>query len=145
MRTTRVGACLTPYWPILVGGIGEFINQITSFGITPTTLLWILPIVFRGLIVGGSVKIFKEHMAIPMIASKKLPLLFFVVCVVSGIFSSCLNTVALYVDSKLYGYYSFAMVFGALAVRILLSIVTSIVIGIVTKPILHALQRAHLI
>lgn len=136
---------LGPIDAMFVGGLGELINQITSFGITPTTVLWILPIVFRGLVVGGCAKVFKERMAVPAIVSKKIPMLFLVVCVVSGVFSSCLNTFALYVDSKLFGYYSFAMVFGALAVRILLSVATSIVIGIAIKPVLHALQRAHLI
>ena len=44
------------YGPIegmLVGGIGEFFCQLVSqYGLTPTTPLWVLPAIVRGLIVG---------------------------------------------------------------------------------------------
>ena len=41
---------------IIVGTLGELVNQMTTFGITPTTALWILPIAFRGCFMGlGSV------------------------------------------------------------------------------------------
>ena len=72
-------------------------------------------------------------------------MIFGFVCILSGVVSSLVNTVALYVDSKMFGYYSAALVFGALAMRLLLSVVTSVVIAIVIKPILHALRKAHLI
>ena len=139
------GILFGPVDAMIVGGIGEFINQITSFGLTPTTLLWILPIVVRGLVVGLCAKCFKKYMGLKAIVQRKVPVLFFLICIVSGIISSLFNTFALYVDSKLYGYYTFAMVFGALAVRILLSAVTSIVIAIAIKPILHALRHENFI
>lgn len=132
--------CAVLYGPVdamLVGGIGEFLNQVTAFGVTPTTALWVLPIVVRGLLMGLAGKRWR--------GSRTLPGTFFVVCVGSGICASLLNTFALYVDSKLFGYYTFALVFGVLAVRVLLSMLTSIVIGIATKPVLYALHRAHLI
>ena len=132
--------CAIIFGPIdamLVGGIGEFINQMTTFGFTPTTVLWILPIVVRGLCMGLG----KNSME--TIIQKKVPVVFVMVCVGSGLISSLLNTVALYVDSKLFGYYSFALVFGALSVRLLLSVLTSIIISI--KPILHALKHDRLV
>lgn len=140
--------CAVLFGPVdamIVGGIGEFINQITSFGFTPTTLLWILPIVARGLIVGLCAKCFKKHMSLMAIVQKQVPMLFLLVCIVSGIISSLFNTLALYVDSKLFGYYTFAMVFGALTLRITLSAVTSIVIAVAIKPILHALRHQKFI
>ena len=130
-----------PVDALLVGGIGELINQVTSFGITPTTILWILPIVIRGLMVGLCAKGFKKGMSRKVIVQKKVPLVFWAVCIVSGIVSSLFNTLALYVDSKLFGYYTFAMVFGALAVRLLMSAVTAVVIAVAIKPILHALRH----
>lgn len=139
------GVLFGPASGMLVGGIGELINQLLTFGITPTTILWILPIVFRGLVVGLLAKMCKKQMSAQSILEKKIPLFFVAVCMVSGVGSSLLNTVALYVDSKLFGYYSYALVFGALLVRIVLSICTSIVIGVATKPVLYALKRARLI
>lgn len=139
------GVLFGPVDAMIVGGIGEFINQITSFGFTPTTILWILPIVVRGLIVGLCAKFFKKYMSLTAIVQKQVPVLFLLVCIVSGIISSLFNTLALYVDSKLFGYYTFAMVFGALAVRILLSVVTSIVIAVAIRPILRAFQHENFI
>lgn len=133
-----------PVDAILVGGIGELINQLFTFGLTPTTALWILPIVFRGLILGLGAKLLKKQMSSFAICKKQVPIVFLLVCVISGILSSGLNTLALYVDSKMFGYYTYAMVFGALLMRIFLSCITSVIIGIGTKAVLHALHRAHL-
>lgn len=140
--------CAVLFGPVdamMVGALGEFINQITSFGITPTTLLWILPIVARGLVVGLCFKCLKKGMGQAAIIRKKVPMVFWIVCIISGIISSLFNTLALYVDSKLFGYYTFALVFGALAVRLLLSAVTSVVIAIAIKPILHAFRHESFI
>ena len=133
-----------PIDAVVIGGVGEFINQMLTFGITPTTVLWILPIVVRGLVIGLFARWFK-NMSATAIMKKRIPIAFIILCVVSGLLSSLLNTFVLYVDSKMFGYYSFAMVFGALAVRLLTSAITSLVIGIAIKSILHALSRAKLI
>ena len=66
-------------------------------------------------------------------------------CVVTGILNSLCNTLALYVDSKMFGYYSYAMVFGALLTRLVLSVVTSGVLGYLTLPVISALRRAKMI
>ena len=140
--------CAVLFGPIdamLVGGVGELINQMMTFGITPTTLLWILPIVVRGLVIGFGTKVMKNELSLTAIVNKKIPTTFMIVCVLSGIIASLLNTLALYVDSRMFGYYSFAMVFGALAVRILLSVLTSVVIGIAVKPIIIALRKSRLL
>lgn len=129
---------------MIIGGVGEFINQLTTFGITPTTLLWIAPIIVRGAIVGIGTKIFKS-MKPQAIVQKRVPILFAIVCVFSGICHSVINTFALYVDSKLYGYYTYAGVFGVFVFRILLSVITSILIVVVITPILRALRRTELI
>ena len=130
---------------IIVGTLGELVNQMTTFGITPTTALWILPIAFRGFFMGMGSVILKKHMQPSAIVQKKVPIMFFILCVVSGICSSCLNTLALYVDSKMFGYYSVALVWGAFSMRIIIGAITSILMVFIIKPILHALKRAHLL
>ena len=129
---------------ILIGLVGEFINQLTTFGITPTTILWVLPIMARGAIVGFSTYLF-PFMKVKVVTKRSVPIVFAIVCVVSGVVSSCLNTLALYCDSKLFGYYTYALVFGSLLVRLLLSAITSIMIVVVITPILRALKQAKLI
>ena len=132
-----------PFEALAVGTLGELINQLTTFGITPTTILWILPIAVRGICVGVCYKSLKNKIQDSMLV--KHSVLFIMICVVSGLLSSCLNTVALYVDSKLFGYYTYELVFGVLLMRLVLSIITSVVMGFIITPVLYALRRAHLV
>ena len=130
---------------MLVGGIGELLNQILTFGLTPTTVLWILPILSRGFIIGILAKVWKKEIGPSAVSAKRVPMMFMVVCVVTGIIHSLINTFALYVDSKMFGYYTEALVFGALFVRILASVITAIIMGFATKAVVHALKKARLI
>ena len=137
------GVLYGPLDAMVVGAIGEFINQATSqYGLTITTILWILPIVVRGAMIGVFGKLFREKMKQHVFSWSTV--LFFVVCIISGIMSSTVNTFALYVDSKIFGYYTFAMVFGVYGIRIGLSAITSVVIGLTISPILYALKKARL-
>lgn len=87
------------YGPIegmLVGGIGEFICQLISpYGLTPTTALWVLPAVVRGLIVGllFKQKDVKTHL--------KLWIFTVILCcfAVTGI-----NTFVIWLDAKIFQY-----------------------------------------
>ena len=134
------GVLFGPIDAVTVGAIGEFINQATSqYGITLTTPLWILPIMVRGLMVGGSCKIFKKY------AKKDSIVFYLLVFIVSGIFSSSFNTLALYVDSKIFGYYTHAMVFGVYWTRIIMSGITSILMGLLVTPIMYALRKSRLV
>ncbi len=140
--------CAILYGPIdamLVGALGELFNQLTTFGLTPTTALWILPIVVRGLFVGLYQKSLKKQMVSNATFKAKTPVLFLIVCIVSGVISSCINTVAFYVDSKMFGYYVYEAVFGVFWVRIGLSVLTSIIIGMIITPLLYALRKARLV
>ena len=139
--------CAILYGPIdamMVGALGELFNQLTTFGLTPTTALWVLPIVVRGLFVGLYQKSLKKQMVSQASLKAKTPIIFMIVCIVSGILSSCINTFALYVDSKMFGYYKYQMVFGVFGVRIGLSVVTSIIICLVITPVIYALRKARL-
>lgn len=128
--------CALLYGPseaFFVGLIGAFIGQLLDgYGITPTTILWILPPAMRGLIVG---LIMKKKKAIDNIT-----LLMFSI-IISSLIVTILNTIGLYVDSKLYEYYTYYYVFGSFLSRIVLSIITSIIycllIPIVLNPILQ--------
>lgn len=134
-----------PLDAMLVGGIGELFNQVFSFGFTPTTLLWVLPIVIRGLLMGILAKIFKKQMGVAAICERRFPVVYTIVCVGTGLVASCFNTFAYYVDSKMFGYYNFALVFGSLLLRLFLSAVTSVLMSMMAKAVLHALRKERLI
>ena len=86
------------YGPIegaLVGGIGEFIYQLTTYGLTPTTALWILPAVVRGLIVGFMFKQkdVKQHLV-----------LWIITVVVCCLAVTAINTFVIWLDAKIFEY-----------------------------------------
>lgn len=130
---------------MLVGGIGELVNQLFSFGLTPTTLLWVLPVVVRGGIIGCCGKLFEKQMSVFKICENRIPIVFGIVCILSGLIGSCFNTLAFYVDSKMFGYYSYALVFGAFLMRLVLSGISSILMCFMTKAVFGALRKGHLI
>ena len=132
---------------LIVGLMGEFVTQILGpYGLTPTTLLWCLGEAVRGLTLGLFAWLVLKKW---LVSEKKLSaaqmVMVLCACISTAILSSLCNTLALYVDSKMFGYYSYAMVFGALVVRLILSVVISGVLGYVALPVLSALRRAKLL
>lgn len=79
----------------LVGGIGEFIYQLTSYGLTPTTALWILPAVVRGLIVGF---MFKQKDV------RKHPILWIFTVILCCLAVTIINTFVIWLDAKIFEY-----------------------------------------
>lgn len=140
--------CAVVYGPVdglLVGAFGEFMNQMLTYGFTPTTVLWMLPAMSQGLLLGLCARFAKKRLGMDALLEKKLPVAFFLACAITGIIGSCINTFAFYVDSKMFGYYSYAMVFGVFWVRIGIGAVSSVLIAMVTKPVAAALRRARFV
>ena len=129
----------------IVGGLAEFINQLLTFGITPTTALWVLPAVVRGLLVGYCMlPLRKRNPGQSLFVGKRL-VIFYIVCLVSAVIVSCLNTFTLYVDSKMFGYYSYALVFGSFVMRIITGLVASTAMAALTIPLATAMRKAKLV
>lgn len=138
-------AIFGPVDAAIVGLLGEFLEQMLTFGLTPTTILWILPSGARGLFIGWCVLLIRKWMKGKDVTKGVGMVLFVAACILSGIVVSCLNTVALYVDSKMLGYYKFELVFGAFLMRIVTGLVSSTVMGIITVPIVAGLKRVKLV
>ena len=132
---------LGPAPAAIVGFLGEFMNQMLTYGFTPTTLLWVLPAVARGLFAGFCLKAVSKSGRFPGWRTAAL----FVICALSGVLASCFNTLAYYVDSKMLGYYNYALVLGAFWIRVGVGAAASSVMAAVTIPVTIALQRAKLI
>ena len=130
---------------LIVGFMGEFLSQVIGpYGLTPTTALWAMPEAARGFLLGLSMLLFSKKQLSPTKLNQ--PIIYYLVfCVLTGIVASLLNTFALYVDSKMYGYYSEYMVFGILAVRLTMAVLMSGAFGYVTLHIVSALRASHMI
>ena len=134
-----------PVDALIIGALGELANQMMTYGITVTTVLWMMPAMFRGLSVGLCAKFLRKYVGLDAVIEKKLPMAFLVTCVISGLLCSLLNTFTLYVDSKMFGYYSHALVFGVLWARLAASAVSSVLMAVAAKPVLAAMRKAKIV
>ena len=119
---------------LIVGGIGAFLYQLlfSGYGITATTALWILPHAASGLIVGWYAKAYDYRLNLYqtiLIAS------------ISALLVTSLNLLALYVDSKLYGYYSYALVFGNLLIKIVIGLILAVLYSCILPKLLAYLHK----
>ena len=134
-----------PVDALIVGALAELTNQMLTFGFTPTTILWMAPAMFRGLSLGLCAMFVPKTLGRDAILEKKAPVAFITCCVISGLICSLINTFTLYVDSKMFGYYSYALVYGVLWLRLGASAISSVLMAIVAKPLTHALRKTRLI
>ena len=114
-----------------IGLVGTLIYQLLRYGVSATTLLWILPYVLCGLLVGLYAKKHRFELT-----QKKV--LFIIVA--NELLITALNTVVLYVDSKIYGYYSPAFIFGSLGVRLALCVGKAVAYAYALPPLLRAVR-----
>lgn len=113
--------------------VGEGLYQIIVFGVTATTPIWLLPPVLHALLLALLAKPLREK-----------PVLCGVVCLGCGVCNSVCNTLALWADGKIYGYYSPALVFGAMLPRLAIGLLTSALLTAVGLPLVRSLRRKGL-
>lgn len=142
--------CALLYGPVdgaIVGLLGEFLSQILGpYGLTPTTLLWCLGETLRGGTLGLCALLFLQKwlLSAPRPTGKQTVVLL-VCCILTGVLASFGQTFALYVDSTMMGYYSYAMVFGVLIWRVLVYILLSGCFGYLSLPIISALRKSKFV
>ena len=128
-----VGASLFgPVDGLLIGFFGSLLDQLLNYGFAPLTLLWVLPAAVRGLLVGLYAK--RCHFEMSMKQTQ-------FITVSTALLVTVLNTFVIWLDSVIYGYYSFAYVFGAVPVRVFSGIVTAVLFGILLPKLLPPLRR----
>lgn len=116
-----------------VGGIGTLVYQLLRYGVSATTLLWMLPYVVCGFIVGAYAK--KKGF---MLTTRQT----IVLVVLNELLITALNTGLLYVDSLIYGYYSAVFVFGTLIPRLVICVAKATVFALVLPALVKAVRRA---
>lgn len=122
-----------PWWGAATGFVGAFIGQMLTYGFTATTLLWILPAVARGLVVGYLFRVFKKSIK-PGILTLQIS--------ISAVVVTLLNTGAMLIEQKLYGYYSsYVAIFVAIPSRVIAGVVTAIVFSLMLPTIIGSLNK----
>ena len=121
-----------PVDAMAVGGLGILLYQLLCYGVTATTLLWVLPYVLCGLLAG----LYARGRGFRL-SRKQLAFVAFTTAVLVLV----LNTGALYIDSKIYGYYSPVFIFGSLPARIAVCLVKAAAYTAVLPGLVSAARR----
>ena len=121
--------------PIIVGALlyGPVLGQLMTYGVTATTVLWIIPPAVRGLLIG----LYAKRCGYALSRKQLVGVL-----IVTSLVVTLLNTGAIYLDSVIYGYYTYAYVFGKVGIRIVSGAVTAVAMAFVTPPVLDMLKRS---
>ncbi len=128
-----VGAALFgPVDGMLIGLCGSFINQLITWGLTPTTVLWIIPAGVRGLLIG----LYAKHHNFDMTFAQTQ-----FITISSALIVTAVNTLMMFIDSKIYGYFSIAYVFGGIVPRIIAGIIIAFIFGAILPHLLKPLRR----
>lgn len=115
-----------------VGLLGSFLEQLLNYGLMATTPLWLVPNTVRGLLLGIYFKKKGDRLSrVQLIAALS----------VAALVVTALNTVVMYLDSIIQGYYSYAYVFGGAVTRVIAGIVTALVMSFVAPPVVKLLDK----
>lgn len=117
---------------LAVGGIGTLLYQVLRYGVSATTALWILPYILCGLFTGLYAK--KRGYTL---STRQMAFIMFTMSIMIFV----LNTLVLYIDSKVYGYYSAVFIFGSMVPRVLICLAKAAVFTAIMPPLLRAARR----
>lgn len=117
---------------MLIGGVGTLIYQLLRYGLSPTTPLWIVPYVVCGLLVGAwsrrkNGELDRRQTVVLVVAAELVV--------------TMLNTLALYVDSKIFSYYFPGFILGALAWRLVICVVKAAAFGLILPGLAGTIRR----
>lgn len=130
-----------PLQAAAVALVGELLSQMLSYGFTATTVLWLIPGMLRGLVIGlAAAQSWRR-------AERTLdsrPLACYGICVVAALITTVSNTAVIWLDSVLYHYYTFAYVFGSLLLRLFTGVLTALVVTTLAIPLVQFLRRLRL-
>ena len=123
---------LGPVDGLAIGGVGTLIYQLVRYGVSATTLLWILPYALCGLVVGWAA----ERRSFRLSSREST-----MAIMGSELMVTLLNTVTMYVDSKMYGYYFPGFIVGGLALRLAICLAKGAVFSAVLPQLTAAVDR----
>lgn len=129
----HIGALLFgPVDGMLIGGVGTLLYQLLRYGVTATTLLWILPYALCGLSVGWCAR----ERGFSLSSRQTVVLI-----VLNELLITVLNTAALYIDSHIYGYYTPTFITGVLGLRLVICVVKAVAYGSVLPGVIRLLRQ----
>lgn len=120
-----------PVHGMAIGAVGTFIYQILRYGFSYTTVLWMLPYIVCGLVAGLYGRARKYEY------TRQGLLVIIMVC---ELMITALNTGVIYIDSKVFGYYTPELITGALAARIGIAVAKGVIFGLIMPELIKGVR-----
>lgn len=129
---------LGPVESVAVAMIGEFFKQLLTYGVTATTVLYLIPPALRGLNIGLAAMYLLRRGGRPLEQRRALCI---AVCICAAVATTLGNTLVNWLDSILYGYYTPALIFGDAVYRFAVGMVNAVVMAVIAMPLAGILRR----
>jgi uncharacterized membrane protein len=131
-----VAVMYSPADALLVAIVGEMINQIARYGLTPTTALWLVPVILRALIISVVAHIFRRN---DKYLEENIPA-YLVTLAIAAIVTTVANTYVIYIDAQLF-HYPDGLTLVQTILRLISGIITSSVMAFISIPLIKAVSK----
>ena len=125
----------------IVAAAGELIKQLLTYGITYTTVLYLIPPALRGIIIGAAV-VFGKRQGWRLEERRWIS---YAVSIVAAIATTTGNTHVNWLDSVLLGYYTPALIFGDALIRFAVGMLTAVIVISVAIPLVKVLRKRKIV
>ena len=122
----------------VVALVGEFFKQLLTYGVTYTTVLYLIPPALRGLVVGMGA------LALMSLRGQRLEerrALCYAVCVAGALCTTVGNTLVNWLDSVLMGYYFPGLILGDLVWRLIVGMINAVLMSSLAIPLVRILRK----
>ena len=120
--------------------VGEFFKQLLTYGVTYTTVLYLIPPALRGLVVGLGA------LGLLSLRGRRLEerrMLCYAVCIVAAVCTTLGNTLVNWLDSVLMGYYFPGLILGDFVWRLIVGMINAVVMSSLAIPLVKALRQRN--
>ena len=122
--------------------VGEFFKQLLTYGVTYTTVLYLIPPALRGLVVGlgalGLLSLRGQRL-------EERRMLCYAVCIAAAVCTTVGNTLVNWLDSVLMGYYFPGLILGDFAWRLIVGMINAVVMSSLAIPLVKALRQRNVV
>lgn len=125
----------------VVAAVGELIKQLLTYGITYTTVLYLIPPALRGIIIGAAMVFGKCHGW----RLEERRWISYAVAVAAAASTTVGNTLVNWLDSIILGYYTPALIFGDALARFAVGMITAVIVMSAAIPLVKLLRRRNIV
>ena len=118
---------------LAVGFVGTLLYQLLRYGVSVTTPLWILPYMLAGLVTG----FYAKRRGFSLTANQTVGIV-----MAAEVLVTALNTLVMYIDARIYGYWFPGFISAMLLPRSAVCIGKAIVFGLVLPKLCARVRRA---